>query len=275
MRVLSVLLSACRPLLSLATTLGLLAAGPAMATTYAVEFVGNAATGVAMNEAGDVVGYAYAADTCGPWCLPDYETVAWVGGVRSVLPDSSSTGAHYVTGINADGWVSGYANYDYPRALVWKPGTSGYEVIELGALPGQTYADTVGIDDAGRVLGWSTTGGAIPTASGPYLWTEADGMQNLADLGFPSQEAWSLSSGGMVATQNYWYSLDDATLLHTLTAPPRGYVDYGYGTVINNAGEQARFLITTSSSSSYVYAHRYHTDGTWASLGASGSYYYS
>lgn len=246
----------------------------AFATTYALDYVASAATGVAMNESGDVAGYAYAVDTCGPWCLPEYENVAWIDGVRTVLPDSSSTGTHYISGMNADGWISGYANYDYPTAIVWKPGASGYEVVELGALPGETYADTMGIDDLGRVLGWSTTGGAIPTSAGPYVWSEADGMQDLTALGFPNQDAWAISPGGMVATQNYWYSLDDASTIHTVATVPRGYIDYGYGVVINDAGEQARFLLTTSSST-YVYGHRYHTDGTWASIGASGSYYYT
>lgn len=261
--------------LGVASALALAVPGVAHATTYAVDYVSSAATGVAMNESGDVVGYAYAVDTCGPFCLPAYETVAWIDGVRGVLPDSTSTGVHYVTGMNADGWISGYADYDYPRALVWKPGSSGYEVLEIGVLPRTYYADTMGIDDAGRVLGWSTTGGAIPSAAGPFLWTEADGMQALSDLGFPNEDAWGLSAGGTVATQNYWYSLDDATTIHSMGTLPRGYTNFGYDTSINDYGEQARFLITTSSSSSYVYGFRYHADGTWVSLAASGSYYYN
>ena len=275
MRVFPGNLVARRSVLTLAAVSGLLAARPAAATTYAVDFVANAATGVAMNEAGDVVGYAYAVDTCGPWCLPDYNTVVWVAGEETILPDSSSTAAHYVTGMNADGWISGYANFDSPLGIVWKPSTSGYEVIEIGAMSDTTYSDTMGIDDAGRVLGWTTTGGAIPTAAGAYVWTEADGMQYLGDVGFPDQDAWAISPGGTVATQDYWYSLDDAATINTVTTTPSGYVDYGYGAVINDAGEQARFLLTTSSSSSYVYGYRYHTDGTWASIGANGSYYYS
>lgn len=260
---------------ALAVLLGLLTPATAAATTYAVDYVGSASTGVAMNALGDVIGYSYEPGTCGPWCLPDYDAVVWVAGERIVLPTSSSTGVHYVTGINADGWISGFADYDYPAALVWKPGGGTYEVVELGALPGTRYADTAGIDDAGRVLGWSTTGGAIPTAAAPYVWTEADGMTDLTDLGFPNQDVWGLSPGGMVATQSYWYSLDDVASIQAVAAPPRGYMDYGHGVVINDAGEQARFLLTTSSSSTYIYGYRYHTDGTWASLGAAGSYYYS
>lgn len=261
-----------RVAVSLALCLGL--AAPAHATTYAVDFVANAASGTAMNEAGDVVGYAYAVDDCGPWCLPAYETVAWVDGVRTALPTSSASGTHYVTGLNVDGWISGYADYDYPTALVWKPTASGYEVVEIGALPDTTYADTMGIDDFGRVLGWSTTGGAIPTAAGPFVWSEADGMQDLTDLGFPNEDPWGLSPGGTVATQNYWYSLDDPSAIYAMSDPPRGYLDYGYGAIVNDAGEQARFLITTSSSN-LLYAYRYHTDDTWEALSSQYSSYYS
>jgi hypothetical protein len=48
--------------------------------------VSTAATGVAMNAAGDVAGSSYPDPGCGPFCLPPLETVVWRAGQRIVLP---------------------------------------------------------------------------------------------------------------------------------------------------------------------------------------------
>ena len=57
-----------------------------VASMYALDFVGTAATGYAMNDAGDVTGRSYPDTGCGPFCLPPEEIVVWRGGNRIVLP---------------------------------------------------------------------------------------------------------------------------------------------------------------------------------------------
>jgi hypothetical protein len=57
-----------------------------VAGLYVADFVATAATGYAMNDAGDVVGTSYTDPGCGLFCLPPQEIVAWRGGNRIVLP---------------------------------------------------------------------------------------------------------------------------------------------------------------------------------------------
>ena len=57
-----------------------------VARMYALDFVGTAATGYGLNDAGDVVGKSYTDPGCGPFCLPPEEIVVWRGGNRIVLP---------------------------------------------------------------------------------------------------------------------------------------------------------------------------------------------
>ena len=66
---------------------GVLGSPEAAATIiYAPNFVSSVTYGVAMSNAGDIVGTSYADPGCGPFCLPPLETVVWKAGVRIVLP---------------------------------------------------------------------------------------------------------------------------------------------------------------------------------------------
>lgn len=250
----------------------LLARAAFAADVYAVDFVATAARGDALDDAGDVAGTVYVDEGCGPWCLPDQETVVWVDGAALVLPTHPSLSGIYVTGMNADGWVSGFAGYPgaTTRAVVWKPVAGDYELVELGVLPDATSSYAVGIDDGGRVVGWSSDGGAIPTFAAPFVWTEDGGMTDLTDGGFPADIPLAISPGGIVATSDSWYSLDDVATVATLTDPPRGFGVGTYSTAINDSGEQARFLASTSAEN-LVYLFRYHTDGTWQQISTAGT----
>lgn len=247
-------------------------AAPAFAQSYAVDFVATAAGGTALDDAGDVAGTSYVDEGCGSFCLPAQDTVVWVDGERLVLPEHPDYSGIYVTGINADGWVSGYAGIPgtTTRSVAWRPVEGGYELVDLGTLAGMASSYTVGIDDAGRVVGWASTGGAIPTAAAPFVWTEADGMRDLTDDGYPSDIPMAVSPGGTVATYSYWYSLDDPASVEAMRAAPSGFYSGAYSTVVNDAGQQGRFLLTTSSSS-LVYAFRYDPDVGWTQLSSVGS----
>jgi hypothetical protein len=126
------------------------------------------------------------------------------------------------------------------------------------------------MDETGRVVGWSMDGFFPPTVAAPYVWTAAGGMVDLAVQGFPAEQPLAVSPAGMVATINNWYSLDDPASVTAVTAPPVGYLLSAYPATINDAGEQARFLVSTGPEN-LVYLFRYHTDGTWEQISLVGN----
>ncbi len=234
---------------------------------YAAEFVSTAAVGTQMNASGDVTGTSYPDPGCGSFCLPTQETVVWKGGTRIVLPSVPGLSGIYVRGINAAGWVTGLAGLPgtTTHAVVWKPNGTTYTAIDLGTLPGTTISEGIGIDDAGRVIGWCSTL-SFPPTSAPFMWTEAGGMVNLATQGFPVDKPLAISRGGTVATPGYWYRLGDPASVQAMTPVPQGFLGpSAYAGAINDAGEQVRFLPTTSSEN-LLYLFRYHPDGTWQQI---------
>ena len=230
---------------------------------YAVEFVSTAAFGSAMNDAGVVAGTAYTDPGCGSTCLPPVEPVVWQNGARTVLPIPAGFSTVIVRGINASGWLAGFAG-DVSvgsRAVVWKPVAGGYEGIVLEGPPGTTMSAAIGIDELGRVVGYSTS----PNLS-PFQWTEADGVVDLAALGFPNEVPLFVSPGGAVATPSHWYDLDDAGSTLTLAPPPPGFSGPGsYPAAVNDTGDQARFQISTSTEF-LPYLFRYDPQGTWQQI---------
>jgi hypothetical protein len=242
-------------------------AAPAM---YVADFVATAATGTAMNDAGDVVGTSHTDPGCGPFCLPPNDTVVWRGGRRIVLPSVPGLMGIYPSSINSQGWVAGLAGIPgtTTRAVVWKPTGNTYVAIDLGVLPGTTISNAAGIDDQGRVVGWSYT----PFINGAaFVWTEADGMQDLSAQGFPAEQPLAVSSGGTVATATTWYLLDDPASVIPVPPPPQGFYPPGNdATAINDAGDQARFLVSTGPQN-LVYLFRLHHEGSWQMLSSSGT----
>ena len=249
-------------------TLPVAARPSAVAPQYGIEFIATAATGVDLNDAGDVIGTVYRDTSCGSFCLPPQETVAWRAGTKVVLPPLPGFSGIYPAAINNRGEIVGVAGVPgtTTHAVVWTPSGAGYAVRDLGALPGMSSTTAAGIDDQGRVVGWSSTGGAIPTAAAPFLWSAGGGMVNLASLGYPSDIPEAMSPGGAVATATGWYQLGNPASFMPLPAPPAGF--FGptrYATAINDHGDQARFLIT-SGSQNLVYLYRLPRGGAWQQL---------
>jgi probable HAF family extracellular repeat protein len=244
---------------------------------YVADFVATAATGAAMNDLGDVAGTSYPDPGCGPFCLPPQETVVWRGGVRIVLPPLPGFSGIYVKSINNQGWVAGFAGFPstMTRAVVWKPnGPTTYQIVNLGVLPGTTKSEAVGIDNQGRVVGWSTTNNFPPQGS-PFVWTEATGMQDMSAQGFPDELPLAISPGGTVATASAWYRLGDPGSVSFLPPAPQSFAVGTYPTAINDDGDQARFLVNTGPQN-LVYLFRFHHEGTWQMLsggtGQAGTY---
>jgi probable HAF family extracellular repeat protein len=258
---------------AIVATIGLISSTPATAdavpagsTTYVADFVSTAAFGVAMNDAGDVIGTSYRDTGCGSFCLPPLDTVVWRGGERIVLPDVPGLSGITVRDINNDGWVVGFAGFPSTttHAVVWKPNGNTYQAIDIGSLPGTTASDATAIDNLGRVVGWSTTLNFPPQGS-PFMWTEAGGMVDLSAQGFPDQQPLAMSPGGTVATADAWYRLGDSG---SVTAMPPAPPSFSIGTEptgINDAGDQARFLISTGAEN-LRYLFRFHHTGTWQQI---------
>lgn len=239
---------------------------------YTASFVSTAATGAAMNAAGDVVGTSYPDPGCGSFCLPTLETVVWHGTQRIVLPSIPGLTGITVRSINAQGWVAGLAGIPgtTTHAVVWKPNGNSYQAIDLGTLPGTTISEAVGIDDLGRVVGWSTTM-YFPPSGSPFMWTESGGMTDLSALGFPDEVPLAISPSGAVATPGYWYQLGNSNSVVAMPSPPQGFFPPGtYGTAINDAGDQARFLVSTGGQN-LAYLFRYHRNGTWQQISSTGN----
>ena len=246
---------------------------PARATsaspsTYVIDLVANAANGVDMNDVGDVVGTSQADPGCGSTCLPPVETVVWKGGLRIVLPVVPFSSSIYPVDINAQGWVAGFAGIPgtTTHAVVWKPVGDTYEAIDIGNLPGKTISTAAGVDDLGRVVGWSTTQ-FFPPSGAPFVWTEAGGMVDLSTQGFPLEEPMAISPGGTVGTIDSRYRLGDPASVVSLPPAPRGFVIGADAFEINDAGDQARFLISTGPEN-LLYLFRFHHDGagTWQQI---------
>ena len=237
----------------------------APAAAYVVDFVSTAADGIDMNDKGDVVGTSRLDTGCGSTCLPPLDTVVWKGGVRIVLPAVPGLTPISVTGINANGWVAGYAGFPgtTTHAVVWKPNGNLYNAIDLGNLPGKTISTAVGIDDLNRVVGWSTTQN-FPPSGAPFMWTEAGGMVDLSTQGFPDETPISISPGGTVATVGFWYRLGDPASVRSMPPAPQGYRIGADPSAINDAGDQARFLIKPPQN--LVYLFRFHHEGTWQQI---------
>jgi hypothetical protein len=247
-------------------------AGPAgVAAVYAADFVATAANGLAMNDSGDVMGTSRQDTGCGPFCLPPEDVVVWRGGTRIVLPKLPGFADIHARGMNNQGWVAGFAGFPgtTTRAVVWKPNGNAYEIIDLGVLPGTASSEAIGIDNLGRVVGWSRSLG-FPPQGAPFMWTEADGMVDLSQLGFPVEAPLAMSPGGTVTTPGFWYRLDDPTSVTELPPAPPGFARGTYPTAINDAGDQACFLVRTAGQRP-VYLYRFHHEGTWQQLSPIGT----
>lgn len=127
------------------------------------------ATGI--NVRGDIVGVVNTAGGRRPAIWPMGGQVA----TELMLPSGHVTGE--AMAINNRGDAVGYsANAAaLPRATLW-PVNGG--VVDLGTLPGGTYSRALESNDAGVVVGAAGVG----HESRAFVWTQADGMQNLNTL---------------------------------------------------------------------------------------------
>jgi hypothetical protein len=235
----------------------------AIASIYVVDLVATAAFGSAMNDAGDVVGTSYPDPGCGSSCLPPLETVVWKSGTRIVLPNVPGFSSATASDINNQGWICGFGGiFGFGHAAAWKPNGSSYTAIDMGLLPGTTSSNAIRLDDTSRAVGYATASSGTET---PFVWTEAGGMTNLVTQGFPNERPLGISPGGAVATIAHWYHLGDPGSVLTLPTPPSGFLLENSAVAINDAGDQARFLVSTGPEN-LVYPFRFHHEGTYQQI---------
>jgi hypothetical protein len=248
------------------------AAASVVATMYAANFVATAATAVAMNDSGFVTGTSFPDPGCGSFCLPPLEAVVWRRNQRIVLPPIPGFSDIHVRDINNQGWVAGLGGDPGTRshAALWRPSGTGYTATDLGTLPGTTISEAAGVDDRGRVVGWSTTT-SFPFEGSPFRWTQATGLVDLSTRGFPDDIPLAISPGGTVATPDFWYRLGDPGSVVPMPPPPNGFFPPGtHPTRINDAGDQARFLVSTTTQQ-LVYPFRFNRTGTWQQISNDGT----
>jgi hypothetical protein len=254
----------------LLAALAFVAAAPttSWAQNLGIEFVDSPARGVALNERGDVVG-SFSRWPCGDphACAPVTSPVVWRSEGRIGLP-GLGTLLPAPTGIAVDGMVVGSVTdfVSASRAVVWRFVGGSYAVTDIGLLPGATSATAVGVDATGRVIGTASS----PAGTRPFSWTAAGGLVDLASLGFPAEAVLGTSPGGVVATTAHTYQVDKPASVRSLALPPKGYhPPFPYAMGVNDGGDVAAFLATTTSDPVF-YLHRYHAaDGRWQLLSSS------
>lgn len=237
----------------------------AAADTFAIDFVTAVGHGTLLGEDGTVVGTETTRGVCPrpyPQCYGSSQIMVWPGDGSQpmALPAPAGTPFLAPVGMNNHGWIAGTASefsVDFrPQSVVWKPNGVNYTIEELGLLPGNTIARVAGIDDFNRIVGYNTITNILAPDAAPFVWTPTAGLRDLTDQGFPNEIPLDVSPKGTVALLRSWFRLDVPGVVTPNAALPVGFVAVNAGAVINDAGDQGRFLLT-SGSEGLAYLHRY------------------
>jgi probable HAF family extracellular repeat protein len=126
--------------------------------------------------------------------------------------------------VNSSGVIAGrVAGQDGYYAARW---TFGGGVELIGALPGDLYSMSYGINDLGQIVGLSRPSQPSHRA---FLWTPSQGMELV--LGFPGSdtaEAWGVNNGGSVVGRAYYNDLGTWRWRAFLRMPNQQLIDIGW-----------------------------------------------
>lgn len=245
--------------------LALATAAGAQAPSYSVEFLGPAINAASMNASSQVVGTLSSPAVRG-W-------VAAPGSPLALLPLPSGRISSWANEINDGGAIAGaVSSSTSPEfggvAAVWYPdGSGGYDVVELGMLPGHQRSNATSINDVGDVVGYSVQNGFRY----PVLFTASGAVQDLSFTGIfdPSDvnDQRVLVDGSFTAKL-----LDLDTMVVTdLGVPSQSYLATS-GAAINESSQVCGLAILATSTNCDRQAAR-HTGGVgWQILSTCGPY---
>ncbi|MBQ0935523.1 hypothetical protein [Ideonella paludis] len=251
-------------------TLGLglcCAAVAASAQTLVLDLVDANASPITVNAQGHILGYQQSWPCGNPTlCAPQTLPAVWRDGQALRLPTqvglSAAPAALSPSGM-AVGSLTDYGST--AKAVVWQFNGTSYGIQELGQL-GLAQSAATAVDQQERVIGYALT---PMVSTKPFVWTAASGMTDLSTQGYPASRPWRISPQGWVVADAHRYRLGDPSTVTSLPVPPTGYrAPTGQSLRINDSGDLAGVLLTTSSSSNLGGMHRWlDASQQWQALG--------
>ncbi|MDZ7813895.1 MAG: hypothetical protein U5L74_12675 [Ideonella sp.] len=242
------------------------ATAAASAQTLVLDLVDANATPLSVNAQGHILGYQQSWPCGNPTlCAPETHPTIWREGLALRLPTQAGLYAAPAA-LSPSGMVVGSLT-DYgsnAKAVVWQLSGASYTLQELGQL-GLAQSAATAIDAQERVIGYALT----PLMSTkPFVWTAASGMTDLSTLGYPASRPWRISPQGWVVADDHRYRLGDPSTVSSLPAPPTGYrAPTGQSLRVNDSGDLAGIMQTTSASSKLGGMHRWlQTTQQWQAL---------
>ena len=140
-------------------------------------------TALAISDAGHIVGYASASDG-----VPGGSSIGafiWKDGSFTALGQNCVES--YAAAVNTKGQVAGVCS---SIPVIWQNGTP----TNLGSLGGRGEGEAFGINESGKIVGWSRTS---PEERHAFLWTNG-AMTDLGTLGGTISEANGINASGQV-----------------------------------------------------------------------------
>jgi probable HAF family extracellular repeat protein len=188
---------------------------------------GDYGVALGINEAGQVTGYSTTAEGASHAFLYSDGGMSDLGGASSI--------GH---GINAYGQVAGSGSVgNFIHAFLYSDGA----ITDLGLLSGGTYSQAFALNDAGIVVGQSSTG---DSPSHAFLYQDGQ-MSDLGTLGGQQSEALAINNAGQVvgyatdlsnAVRGFLWDSGTMIDLNSLIAPDAPYIITG-ATGINDSGQ--------------------------------------
>ena len=212
---------------------------------------GTSSSAYAINEAGQVVGTSTTASGASHAFLwtpgQGMQDLGTLGGTSSTARGINDRGQ-----VVGESWLPSVGPVDVRHAFLWTPGQG---MVDLGALPGLGSSIAHDINNAGQVVGRSFPSSPIITdpevVSRAFLWTPAQGMQDLGTLGGSGSIAYAINEGGQVVGRAWtpaatyhaflWSAAQGMRDLSTLALGSGNSVAYGINDLGHVVGESNAF----------------------------------
>ena len=236
-------------------------AGPERPTYRAIPIEGGT-NPVDVNDAGTVVGTRLG---------PIRAWVSQAGAPAQLLPLPAGMNSSWANDINEAGIIVGAVGPSSSpefagKAAAWVPTRAGYDVVILGALPGHSLSDAVGLNDVGDIVGFSSNG----TYRTPALFSLAAPPASLAATGLFDPQA--VNDDRLVVDRSFTVKrLDlDTMQVDDLGTPGAGYLATT-ATDIDATGRICGVAIRTSTTCDRE-AAEYLDEIGWTILSTCGPY---